>query len=111
MRVQAERGSIWPVSQDGAGETTHSGLSARCSPGFFISTLSRDICAATTATARGIVSGMATSNRLQELGRAFLDFLVARHGYHGAAAVLMLLAAEMRTAGQGAPPARSPPTN
>jgi len=34
----------------------------------------------------------------------FLDLLVARHGHAGAAAVLMLLAAEMKTAGQREPP-------
>jgi hypothetical protein len=40
------------------------------------------------------------TTHLQTLGRAFLDALLARLGHHGAAAVLLLLAAEIHTAEQ-----------
>jgi len=60
-----------------------------------------------TAAARcGTWAGMDTPDDLRALGRAFLDLLVARHGHAGEAAMLMLLAAEMKTAGQREPPGR-----
>lgn len=48
---------------------------------------------------RGIDSGL----DVQSLGRAFLDALVAKLGCLGAACVLLLLAAEMKTAGANRP--------
>ena len=39
-------------------------------------------------------------DRLESIGRAFLDALVLKLGFQGAAAVLLLLAAEMKTAPQ-----------
>jgi uncharacterized membrane protein len=57
---------------------------------------------------RGIVTGMDIPTVLQILGRAFLDALVARLGYMGAAAVMLLLAAELKTAAQREPPRASP---
>jgi hypothetical protein len=49
--------------------------------------------------------GMDVPTDLQALGRAFLATLVARLGHDGAGGVLLLLAAEMKTAG-GRPPGR-----
>jgi hypothetical protein len=50
----------------------------------------------TAGTKRGTLVGMEVATDLHALGRAYLDAFVARHGYLGAAGVLLLLAAEMR---------------